>query len=77
MKVFQYQIWNSNRSKRELSSKANFGYFLELDVSNFRLKLTRQTNQISKGVGQIRGKNLFSDTIIHKLLDTNSSFDVK
>ena len=36
-----------------------------------------QANQILVGLGQVTSKKLFTETMIHKILETNSSFDVK
>ena len=86
LKGFQYQIWTSlKRSGKFLSSEANFNIFSHVSCSNFRLKLCQgslrykncQKNQIWGGLGRVRSTKLFTETTIHKILQTNSSFYVK
>ena len=86
LKSFRYQIQTSvKRSGKQLSSKKNFTAFLHISCSNFRLKLCQkpqsykncQTNQIWRGLGQVRSKKLFPEIFIHKILQINSSFYVK
>ena len=83
---FQYQTWTSvKRSGNQLSSKTNFSTFLKISSSNFRLKLCLkyqiykycQTNQTRSGVGRVRNKKLFPETMIHKIFEINSRCHVK
>ena len=85
LKSFQYGTWTSvKRSGKHLSSKANFSTFLQISCSNFRLKLCQspsswenyQTNQIWKGLGRLRSKKVFPETINHLIFEANSSFHV-
>ena len=58
---------------------------LNISCSNFRLKMCQmsesykncQRNQIWMGLEQVTSKKLFTETIIHNILETNSSFNVK
>ena len=71
------------RSRNQLPNKINFSAFLKISCSNFRLKL-RERSWVTKVLEQIkfeevwvRSKNMFPETITHKIFDTNSSFHVK
>ena len=63
--------------EKQLSSKRNFGVFLqlrealELKIKNF------PRSQVSRDLGQVRSKKLFPKKMIHKRFETNSSFHVK
>ena len=73
------------RSEKQLPSKANFSTFLQLNCSNFGLNLCEipysyqnfQRNKVRRGLGQHSSKNMFPETIIHKIFETKSSFYVK
>ena len=76
LKEFCYQI---------LTSKTHLSTFLQINCSNFRLKLCQrpqmykicQTNQTWRGLGLVRSKKVFPETIINKIFKPNSSFHVK
>ena len=73
------------RAEKYLLSKKNFSSFLQISCSNFTLKLCQrpsiyqnsQKHKICLGLGRIRSKKTFSETIVHKIFETNSSFNVK
>ena len=86
LKSFQCQIWTSvKRSWEYLSSKTNLSTFLHFSCSEFRLKLCQrpssykdcQTDEFGRSLRWVRGKKLFAEITIHKILETNSSFYVK
>ena len=70
------------RLGKKLLSKTNFDTFLQISCSNFRLKLCQrsqiyknfQTNQTWSGVGQVRSKKLFPETMIHKIFEKTLVF---
>ena len=70
------------RLGKQLLSKTNFDTFLQISCSNFRLKLCQrsqiyknfQTNQTWSGVGQVRSKKLFPETMIHKIFEKTLVF---
>ena len=72
---------------KELPGKTNFSIFLELNCSNFKLKLCERLKLITKiklskkislrGVGRVTSKKMFPETITHKKFETYSSFHVK
>ena len=72
---------------KELPGKTNFSIFLELNCSNFKLKLCERLKLITKiklskkissrGVGRVTSKKMFPERITHKKFETYSSFHVK
>ena len=82
--------WTSvKKSGKKLSNKTNFSTFLQTSCSNFRLNFrlklysrpqiyqNYQTNHVWRGLGWIKSKILFPETILAKVFQTNSSFHVK
>ena len=79
----------SVKTSEKLPSKANSSNFLQLNCSDFRLKLcersmkglrvTKIVKQIKfEGVrGDLETKKMFLETIMNKIFETNSSFYVK
>ena len=87
LKGFQYQTWTSvNRAEKQLSSKTNLSAFIanyllkcQVKSSVKGLRFTKIVKQIKlEGVlGQVRSKKMFPETIIHRVIETNSSSHVK
>ena len=73
------------RLEKQLSRKANFGRFLQLNRSNFKLKQRERPHSYQnyqkkttlKGSGATQNQNMFPETISHKKFETNSSFHMK
>ena len=72
-------------SEKQLPIQETFSSILLLNSSNFRLKKCERPldyqnylkNQVGMGLGRVRMKKKFTETITHKILETNSSFQVK
>ena len=86
LKGFQCQIWTSvKRLWKYLSSKTNLSTFLQFSCSKFRLKLFQrpssckncQIDEFGRSLRWVRGKKLFAEITIHKILEINSNFYVK
>ena len=82
MKCFWYQISTSvKRSEKQLSSKAIFCSFLQLNCSNFRLKQCKrpwsykncQRYQVWRSLGRVKVWGGFPGTISHRVFGANSS----
>ena len=85
-KALQYQIYTSmKRSKKQLSSKANFSSLLQVSCFNCWLKLCSrpysyqncEANQDWRGLGRVRSKDLVSERTVDKMFETNSSVHIK
>ena len=85
-KALQYQIYTSmKRSKKQLSSKANFSSFLQVSCFNCWLKLCSrpysyqncEANQDWWDLGRVRSKDLVSERTVDKMFETNSSVHIK
>ena len=78
-------MWTSLRgSEKELTSKGNFRSFLILNSLKLSLNslkdvwVTKILKEIKFGVvwEKLKAKKMFSETKIHKILMTNSSFNI-
>ena len=73
------------RSERQVPIETHCRTFLPLNCCNFKLKWCQMTQSytksqrkyVSRGLGKVRIKNIFPETITHKKPETNSKFHVK
>ena len=78
-KGFQYQTWTSvKRLEKLLSSKTSFLTFLEIRYSMLKaLELPKLWNKSSLQGPGVRSKQLFSETILATIYETNFSVGMK